>query len=81
MRFNNQTKIALATAACLVAQGYAFDFILKVQPHTLVIFSPLILYIGYLIFRARIDPQYQNPLYWIAAVVVLTLSNLGMYSF
>jgi len=80
MRFNNQSKVALVTALCLVAQGYAFDFILKVQPHALAIFSPLILYILYLVSRTKMEPKYLNPLYWIAAVVLLTVVNLGLYA-
>jgi ABC-type iron transport system FetAB permease component len=79
MMFNAQTKICLVTAICLVAQGYVFQYVLKVEPNIVLIFAPLVIYIAYLLFRYRIDPRWRNPLFWIAAVVLLTLADLGIY--
>ncbi|MFB3766538.1 MAG: hypothetical protein ACE14P_15005 [Methanotrichaceae archaeon] len=80
MRFNNQVKVGLATVICLISQGYIFTYILKVEPNIIVSILPLILYIIYIYARSSRNWYYNKPLYWIAAIIALTIIDLLPYS-
>jgi hypothetical protein len=73
MKLHNQAKVGLATVICLLCQGYAFTYILGVEPHTLVSIAPLFLYMAYLYARSRRKYYFNKPLYWIGGIVVLTI--------
>ncbi len=79
MKFNNQAKVGLATVVCLILQGYIFTYILKVEPNVLVAILPLFPYILYIYARGRRTWYFNKPLYWIAALIVLTLIDLAPY--
>jgi len=76
MRINNQAKVGLATMACLFAQGYIFSFILQVEPHPIVSFVPLLPYVAYIYARGKRTWYYNQPLYWILAVVAFTVMDI-----
>lgn len=48
ININNQAKVGLTTVVCLLSQGYIFTYILKVEPHPLISFIPLLPYIAYI---------------------------------
>ena len=79
MRLNNQAKVGLATAFCLILQGYIFTYVLKVEPHILLVIAPLIPYILYTYARGRRTWYYNKPFYWIAAIIAITLLDLAPY--
>lgn len=81
MRLNNQAKVGLVTVLCLICQGYIFTYILEVEPSIVVSIAPLIPYIVYIYARSSRRLYYDRPLYWIAAVIVITLIDILPYSF
>lgn len=80
MRFNNHVKVGLATIVCLISQGYIFTYMLKVEPNIIVSIAPLIPYIIYIYARGSRSFYYNKPLYWIIAIIALTLIDLLPYS-
>lgn len=81
MRLNNQAKVGLVTVLCLICQGYIFTYILKVEPSIVVSIAPLIPYLVYIYARSSRSWYYDRPIYWIAAVIVITLIDILPYSF
>jgi len=79
MKLNNQAKVGLVTILCLLGQGYIFTYILKVEPNAVLSFVPLIPYVVYIYARGRRTWDYNRPLYWIAAVVTLTLFDIAPF--
>ena len=76
MRINNQAKVGLVTIACLVSQGYIFSYNLKIEPHPLLSFVPLLPYVAYVYARNRRTWYFNKPLYWMAAIVALTVLDI-----
>jgi hypothetical protein len=79
MKLSNQTQVGLVTVICLLLQGYIFTYILRVEPNYLIPILPLIPYILYIYARGKRTWYFNKPLYWMAAVVVLTLIDLAPY--
>ncbi len=80
MRVNNQVMVGLVTIICLISQGYIFTYILKVEPNTIVSLIPLIAFVIYIYARNSMSLYYNKPLYWIIAIIALTLIDLLPYS-
>jgi hypothetical protein len=80
MRINNQAKVGLAAVLCLLVQGYIFTYILGVEPGILISIAPIFPYIVYIYARASRQWYYNKPLYWIAAIAVITLIGLAPYA-
>jgi hypothetical protein len=80
MRINNQAKVGLVTVVCLLCQGYIFSFILKVEPHPLISFVPLLPYIVYIYARGSRTWYFNRPLYWMAAIIALTALDILPYA-
>ncbi len=81
MRFNHQTKVALATILCLLCQGYLFTYVLAVEVNPVLSFVPLLPYVIYLYARGKRTWYYNRPEYWIAAIVALTAIDLAPFVF
>ncbi len=81
MILNNQAKVGLVTVFCLLGQGYIFTYILGVEPNPALSFVPLIPYIVYIYARGRRTWYYDQPLYWMAAVIVLTLLDIAPFAY
>jgi hypothetical protein len=79
MKLTNQTKVGLVTAACLILQGYCFTYILKSEPPIIISIAPFIPYILYIYARGRRVWHFDQPHYWIAGIVVLTLIDIAVY--
>ncbi len=79
MKLNNQAKVGLVTVFCLLGQGYIFTYILGVEPNPMLSFVPLIPYVVYIYARGRRTWYYNQPLYWMAAVIVLTLLDIAPF--
>ncbi len=80
MRLNNQAKVGLATVLCLLTQGYIFTYVLGVEPGVLISIAPLFPYIAYIYARGSRQWYYDKPLYWIAAIVALTLIDIAPFA-
>jgi hypothetical protein len=80
MRFNSQAKVGLATVVCLLSQGYIFTYILKVEPNAIVSIAPIFLYISYIYAINRRGLWYHKPMYWIAAIIGLTVIDIAPYA-
>ncbi len=76
MRLNNQAKVGLATAVCLLVQGYIFTYVLFIEPHPLLSIVPLVPYIVYVYARGKRTWYFNKPLYWIALIVSITLLDI-----
>ncbi len=81
MRLNNQAKVGLVTILCLLCQGYAFTYLLRVEPNPLLSFVPLLPYIAYIYARNKRTWYHQKPLYWMAAIIVLTLIDIIPFAY
>jgi len=81
MRLNNQSKVGLVTVICLLLQGYIFSYVLKVEPNPLLSFVPLFPYIVYIYARGKMAWYHNRPLYWMAAVIALTLFDIAPFLF
>lgn len=79
MRVNNQALVGLATVLCLIAQGYIFTYMLRVEPHPLISFLPLLPYVAYIYARGRRAWYFDRPAYWIASVVLLTALDIAPF--
>jgi len=80
MRISNRIKVVLVTVVCLLCQGYIFSFILKVEPHPLISFVPLLPYIAYIYARESRTWYFNRPLYWMAAIIALTSLDILPYA-
>jgi hypothetical protein len=76
MRLNNQAKVGLVTVLCLLGQGYAFTYLLRVEPNPLLSFVPVLPYVAYIYARNKRTWYHHKPLYWMAAVIALTLIDI-----
>ena len=76
MRINNQAMVGLAAAACLLVQGYIFPYVLKVEPNPLISILPLLPYTVYIYARGARTWQHHKPLYWIAAILAITILDI-----
>jgi hypothetical protein len=81
MKLNNQAKVGLVTVFCLLGQGYTFSYILGVEPNPTLSFVPLIPYVVYIYARGRRTWYYNQPIYWMAAVIVLTLLDIAPFAY
>jgi ABC-type iron transport system FetAB permease component len=79
MKINNLFKVGLTTIVCLLCQGFILTYILKVEPFALVPIAPFFLLIAYVYAKNRRVWWYHKPLYWMAAIVVLTLVDMAPY--
>lgn len=76
MRINNQIKVGLATVVCLLTQGYIFTYVLMVEPNPLISVVPLLPYIVYIYARGARTWYHNKPLYWIAAIIALSVLDI-----
>lgn len=76
MRINNQAKVGLVTIACLLLQGYIFTYLLRVEPHPLLSFVPLLPYVAYIYARNSRTWYFNKPLYWMAVIVALAALDI-----
>ncbi len=79
MRINNQAKVGLAAAFCLLFQGYLFTYVMGVEPGVIISIAPIFPLIVYIYARSSRQWHYNKPLYWIAAIVLITLLDLAPY--
>jgi hypothetical protein len=80
MRLNNQSKVGLTTVICLLVQGYAFTYIMKLEPLFIMPIAPLIPYLLYIYARNKRSWYYDRPLYWIFTIICLTIADLALYA-
>lgn len=81
MHLNHQTKVGLATVICLLVQGYIFTYVMKVEPFFIIPIAPLIPYLLYIYARNKRSWYYDRPIYWIFAIICLTIMDLMAYAY
>jgi hypothetical protein len=79
ININNQAKVGLVTVVCLLSQGYIFTYLLKVEPHPLISFIPLLPYIAYIYARGARIWYHDKPIYWIGAILAITILDIIPY--
>ena len=79
MQLSNQSMVGLATVICLLFQGYIFTYVLKVEPDALVSIAPILPFVLYIYARNRRVWWSHKPMYWIAAIIALTLVDIAPY--
>jgi hypothetical protein len=80
MRFSNQSMVGLATVICLLFQGYIFTYVLKVEPEAIVSIAPILPFVLYIYARNRRVWWSHKPIYWIAAIIALTMADIAPYA-
>ena len=80
MRLSNQSMVGLATVICLLFQGYIFTYVLKVEPEALVSIAPILPFVLYIYARNRRVWWSHKPMYWIAAIIAITIADLAPYA-
>lgn len=81
MRLSNQSMVGLATVICLLFQGYIFTYALKVEPEAIVSIAPILPFVLYIYARNRRVWWSHKPMYWIAAIIALTMADIAPYAF
>jgi hypothetical protein len=79
MRLSNQSMVGLATVICLLFQGYIFTYVLKVEPEVLVSIAPILPFVLYIYARNRRVWWSHKPMYWIVAIIALTIVDIAPY--
>jgi len=79
---SNDLEVSLVTAFCLLALAIVSKKILQVQLDVISLYGPVWIYIAYIITR---DKQKEakvcsNPLFWSAAIILVTLAILAIYA-
>jgi hypothetical protein len=80
MQLSNQSMIGLATVICLLIQGYIFTYVLKAEPGALVSIAPILPFVLYIYARNRRVWWSHKPMYWIAAIIALTIVDIAPYA-
>jgi hypothetical protein len=80
MQLSNQSMVGLTTVICLLFQGYIFTYVLKVEPETLVSIAPILPFVLYIYARNRRVWWSHKPMYWIAAIIALTIVDIAPYA-
>lgn len=81
MKFADEVKVALVTAACVLGSAIIFKNVLYVQADFIVSNGPFYLFIVYLITRGQTKKSKCNkPLYWSLAIIFVTLSTIVLYA-
>jgi hypothetical protein len=80
MRLSNQSMVGLATVICLLFQGYIFTYVLKIEPEAIVSIAPILPFVLYIYARNRRVWWSHKPMYWIAAIIALTMADIAPYA-
>ena len=80
MQLSNQSMVGLATVICLLIQGYIFTYVLKAEPEALVSIAPILPFVLYIYARNRRVWWSHKPMYWIAAIIALTIVDIAPYA-
>jgi hypothetical protein len=78
MELPDEVKLAIVTAACVIASAIVFKNALHIQP-SFNISPPLLVFIVYLIIRTTSKTNY--TLYWGLAIGVVTILTILLYAF
>ena len=81
MKLADEVKVALVTAACVLGIAIIFKKVLHVQADLIVSNGPFYLFIVYLITRGKAkESKCDKPLYWILAIIFVTLVTIALYA-
>jgi hypothetical protein len=72
--------VGLVTVICLLFQGYTFTYVLKIEPGALISIAPILPFVLYIYARNRRVWWSHKPLYWIVAVIALTVADIAPYA-
>jgi hypothetical protein len=80
MKWPDEVKLALVTAACIIVSAIVFKNVLHIQP-SFTISPPFLVFIVYLIIRTTSKTKYDDTLYWGLAIVIVTILTILLYAF
>jgi hypothetical protein len=80
VKFPEEVKVALVTAACMLGTAVVFKNILHVQADSIVSNGPLYLLIVYLLAKGQVDSIFGKPLVWSFAIVFVALLTVLLYA-
>jgi len=74
-------QVSLVTALCILVLAVASKWILNVELDFVSQYAPVWVYIAYIISRNRDGESQTRPRFWSAAIVLVTVAVLAVYSF
>jgi len=80
MKVPEEVKIAIVTALCLIANAIVFKTVLYIQINYYVLYSPLWVFIVYMITRT-VKPEYDDTIYWALIIVIVTILTILAYAY
>jgi Mn2+/Fe2+ NRAMP family transporter len=81
MKIADEIKVALVTAACILAVAVISKNVLNVQLDFISHYAPSWMFIVYILTSQQSKKIKHNALYWSIAIVVVTAAVLALYSF
>jgi len=75
MKLSNKVQVSIVTAGCLLALAYVSRKILNADLDPISLYAPVWIYFAY---TGRKNGD--NPLYWSAAIIFVTVAILGVYT-
>lgn len=79
MKLSDDVKVSLVTAGCVLALAIISKNILQVELDFVTQYGPVWMFITYIITRDKAKNS-NNPLIWSAAIVLVTIAILLLYS-
>jgi len=80
MKFPDEVKLSLVTAACLIVNAVVLKNILNVQPTFITLYGPFWVFLVYMITRTT-RTKHEDTLYWGLAIGVVTILTILLYTF
>ena len=74
-------QVSLVTALCILVLAVASKWILNVELDFVSQYAPVWVYFVYIISRNRDKESHRRPRFWSAAIVLVTVAVIAVYSF
>ena len=81
MKISDEVKVALVTAACILALAVIPKNVLNVQLDFISQYAPSWMFIVYILTSQQSRKIKHNALYWSVAIAAVTAMVLALYSF
>jgi hypothetical protein len=74
-------QVSLVTALCILLLAVASKWMLSVDLDFVSQYSPVWVYIVYIISRTGDEESHRRPQFWSAAIILVTVAVIAVYSF